>query len=286
MSTKKKPQSSSGQKPGFSEFIAFARTKTFWTHIALIFGFFLVCLILSLTWLKSYTRHGQELEMPDYTGYFLKSAVKDASERSFEIRVTDSIHVVGKPGGEILQQSPPAFSTVKERRTIYVTVTKENPDQVPLNRLPDLYGKDFQRKKNELLNAFQIQSRVVGKKFDPGQEDQILMVIYEGDTLVDAYRNKDETMIEKGGTLEFIISEQKGGSMPVPDLVCKTLAESRFLLDNLGLVLGEILFEGPVGDQEEAYISGQSPSAEDGNITMGEVINLTISENKPLFCEE
>lgn len=273
-------------RPGLAEFLRFARTKNFWINIGLILVFFLACFWLTMVWLRSYTKHGQKLELPDYRGYQLSTAREDAEERSFRIHVTDSIHIVDKPGGEIIEQTPAPFSRVKERRTIYVTISKTQADQVSLSRLPELYGKDFSRKAKELENAFQIKSVIVSKRFDPGMADQILAVIYEGDTIVDAYRYKEQVMINKGATLEFIISEETGGRMPTPDLNCKTLVEVRFLLDNLGLHIGEIILDGNVGDQENAWVNGQSPAPSDGHITMGQAINLTISQEKPRFCDE
>ena len=57
--------------------------------------------MLTLLWLRFYTNHGQELEMPDYIGVQLDEASKNAEDKTFQIVVTDSVHIVGTAGGEI-----------------------------------------------------------------------------------------------------------------------------------------------------------------------------------------
>lgn len=269
-----------------ASFVAFIRSRTFWIHLGLIVLFFIVCITLTFLWLRYYTRHNQKLELPDYIGYNLQEAIDEAHDRSFRMEVIDSVHVVGKPGHEILQQHPPPMARVKENRTIYVTVTKMSPDKVSISRLPVLYGKNYHRKKKELLQGFEIQSRIIGTRYDPGEADQILAVVYMGDTIIDRRRQRDDVMLDKGSTLEFIISERTGGRLEIPDLVCKTLAEAKFLIGNSGLELGEVITDGTTSaDNEDAYVSGQVPDPAEGSMIMGQEIRLSLSAEKPLHCK-
>jgi beta-lactam-binding protein with PASTA domain len=157
-------------------FLRFVLSRAFWVNLLLIAIFFGICFGLTFIWLNSYTRHNQQLELPDYRGIFLDTASSDAEARTFRMHVLDSIYVVGKRGHEIIQQNPPPGSLVKENRTIYVTITKKSVDKVPVSRLPILYGKDYGRKKRELYQSYQIESEVVGRRFDPGEPDHILEV--------------------------------------------------------------------------------------------------------------
>ena len=63
--------------------------------------------------------------------------------------MNDSVHIVGRQGGMIINQNPKSGSLVKENRKIYVTVTKYNPDKLTLKDLPVLYGADFEQKRKE-----------------------------------------------------------------------------------------------------------------------------------------
>jgi beta-lactam-binding protein with PASTA domain len=256
----------------------------FWLNLALIGVFFIVCALFTFAWLKHYTRHDQKLELPDYTGWNLDEASSDATDENFRISTLDSMYVVGKPGNQILQQHPLPGSMVKENRTIYVTITKSNADQIPVDRLPILYGKNYERKKRELYQSFEIECKIVGRRFDPGEPGHILAVIYKGETISGRKGRKKDVLIEKGTTLDFIISERKGGELAIPDLICKTFAEARFIVENSGLTMGEIITDGNIGIVDSAYVTGQVPDPAEGRMHMGEVVKLSLAATKPIDC--
>lgn len=256
----------------------------FWLNLVFVGLFFAMCGVLTFAWLKSYTRHDQKLELPDYTGWNLGEALNDATEKSFRISTLDSVHIVGKPGNEILQQNPLPGSMVKENRTIYVTVTKSNADKISMGRLPVLYGKNYERKKRELYQSFEIECKITGRRFDPGEPGHILAVIYNGITVSDRKGRKEDVLIEKGTTLNFIISDRKGGELEIPDLICKTFAEARFIIENSGLTLGEVLTVGDVEIADSAYVTGQVPDPAEGLMRMGDEIKLSLAAKRPIDC--
>ncbi len=274
------------EKASRSVILSYLFSRTFLKNLLGVVAMFAIAFFLTFLWLQFYTRHGQELDMPDYKGMMLSDARKDAQEKSFQISIKDSLHLVGRPGGEIINQDPDPGSRVKERRTIYLTVTKDLPDQIPLSRLPLLYGKDFERKKRELQDHFEIRSKVVGKEYDPGVPGQILEVRYNGTMIVNDRGRKKDVEVEKGAVLEFIISERSGGSVTIPDLICQEYSAARFLLESIGLAVGDITYAGDVLDIESAYVISQVPSAADGSIGRGQIIHLEISSTKPKDCEE
>ncbi len=248
----------------------------------------LVILVLFLIlhfFLRAYTNHGQELTLPDFKDMHLVEAEELADEKTFQIIVNDSTHIVGQPGGMIINQNPKANATVKENRKVYVTVTKYVSDQIRLKSLPELYGRDYEQKRKELM-LMKINSRIKGYAYDQGEPDHILEVYYKGQLVADIDGRKENVKIEKGGTLDFVLSEQKGLQIGIPDLRCESLAAAEFLLeDGAKLKLGAISEEGNVKDRETAYIIDQFPPySPDGKIFIGESINVVISQEKPKDC--
>lgn len=250
--------------------------------VLLFLGIFFLSIFL---WLRIYTHHGQELNLPDYTGFQYEDAFKDAARKKFRMSISDSIHILGKPGGQILKQNPAPHTLVKEKRMIYVTITKRSPDKILSGRLPEMYGKNYERKKRELDEHFQIKSKVIEKRYDPAEEGQILEVKYKGKTVMDSKGRNNEIQIEKGEVLDFIISEKSGALVNVPNLVCKTYDEAQFLLENLGLIIGEVKKEGVVDDLSLAFVIAQVPPADGGTIKMSSGIQLTVSQEKPEACK-
>jgi beta-lactam-binding protein with PASTA domain len=269
-----------------SDLFNYIKSKKLWLNVALIIITFFVLVWLLSLWLDSYTRHGQELMMPDYTDKPIELAREDASDRTFEIKVIDSVFLAGEKGGIITQQNPKGGSKVKEGRTIYVTITKYAAEKLSVTALPRLYGENFEIKKKELKVGYNLESEVVGESYDPGPEGHIMAVIYEGDTIITADRRRGDRTIEKGETLKFILSKQEGGYFPLPDLVCKKLQEARFQLDALRLQVGEVQVMGATSDVEDAYVISQEPPySENAKIQIGDSVNVVVSPLKPEDCE-
>jgi len=244
----------------------------------------MLLIFIVLFWLKGYTNHGQQLELPDYVGVNYEKAKEDAEDRTFDLIINDSIHIVGKPGGEILDQNPVAYSKVKENRKIYVTTAKYNADMLSLENLPALYGKQYEGKKRE-LSYLDINADVKGYVYDPGEPDHILEVWHEGRKIISSSGNAKNVNIEKGGSLQFVLSKRGGGQMEIPDLKCKQVSVAEFILTQSSLTVGTVNQNGEITDLEKAYIISQYPSYAVGKtISMGEAIDITISQTRPGYC--
>lgn len=235
-----------------------------------------------MQWLKSYTNHGQKLELPNYIGQQVSEAKKDATDKTFEIIVNDSIHVVGQPGGLIRNQNPKGGAIVKENRKIYVMVTKHQADLVMSEHLTaNLYGQDFHMIKSRLENQ-EFKTEIKSTRYDRGAPNHILEVWYNGKNITD----KKGIEIQKGSSIAFVLSKNNDGELEVPELVCKTLDEARLLIDFSKLSVGEIIpFEDDIEDRNNAYVYKQEPSSGNGRtITMGSDIRLFIAREKPKAC--
>lgn len=254
-------------------------------NLILILLFLIVVFVAIKIGLRWYTHHGEKLTLPDFTSQPIAQAEATAEDQSFKLIVIDSIFKVNQAGGIVLDQNPTENSEVKRGRKIYVTITKYTPEKVKVSQIPELYGKEFERKKNELENAFDIQSEILGYEFDQGAPNQILKVLYNNEEIINSEFRKDNIEIEKGGTLQFILSKNIGGSITMPDLVCKTYDEAAFYVENLNLHIGEITKDGLLEDEQGAFIYDQIPQAGD-NILTGDTIQLYLSSTKPFNCED
>ncbi len=266
--------------------LGFLTSRQFWKNLLLIVVFFCACVWLTFAWLRSYTHHGEQLTLPDYVGQNIDEIASQVSDDGFRVTVLDSVYLVGKPGHMIIQQNPIAGSKVKENRNVYVTITKKTADLIALDRLPILYGKDFSRKQRELYQSFEINAEIAGKRFDPGEPNHILEVRYEGEVISNSAGRKKDVQISKGATLQMIVSEREGGELAIPDLVCRTFAEAKFIIESSRLTLGEVITDGQIGIVDSAYVTGQVPDPGEGIMYMGDEIRLSISRNKPANCDQ
>jgi len=264
--------------------LQFLTSKDFLKQLVYIAIFLGVILFSVLMWLRIYTNHGQKIALPDYVGKPLVEAREDAEDKTFEILVNDSIHIVGKPGGQILNQNPIPGAEVKEGRKIYVRTTKYNADQYPLSKLPQLYGNDFDQKKRE-LKFQEINAVIKDYKYDPAEPNHILEVYYNGEKIVSSTVFKKSIMIEKGGTLEMVLSSRGGGSTDLPDLKCYSYPEAVFYLEQLKLKVGNVNKLGTVTNLDSAFVVQQNPIYDPiKTIERGTPIDISVQQNKPSSC--
>jgi beta-lactam-binding protein with PASTA domain len=253
-------------------------------HLALAIGFLIALIILTMLWLRLYTNHGEKLVMPTLVKKNIYEAAELAEDKSFQIVVFDSIFKLGVPGGTVLSQNPAGGSEVKSGRKVYVTITKYAPEKIKVKDLPILYGNDFNQKMNE-LEYRGLKSKIVGRKYDPGEPNHILEVYYKGQLIIGQDILRSNVEINKGEELEFIVSDKGSGEVVVPQLECLTLLEAEFLLEGSKLIIGDIQERGTISDRSAAYILTQEPVF-DGvtKIPMGSQVNVVIVATKPANC--
>lgn len=240
-------------------------------------------LVLTMWWLKCYTHHGESIQVPTFTSMSLREAAKAARAKDLVIEVSDSVYIPEKPPGQVLSQNPKANSQVKKGRTIYVTVSKNNPDLV---RLPDLAGGDdyemYARKCVRLGLKPRIAAHVPDPKLSP---NTIVAILYRGDTLS---RTKIAAglPIEVGAIVDFVVSESVDDTVNVPDCLCKTYDEAKFLLSSANLNIGTVIPDNTVTVPESAYVWKQTPKYSPNEVMKpGESVDLYITQSKPAGCQ-
>lgn len=236
-------------------------------------------LMLTFWWLKCYTNHGDSVQVPSYVGMSFREAARKARSRDFGVAVSDSLYVPGKPPGEIVSQDPKPESRVKEGRTIYFTVTKNNPDII---KLPDLAGSDDYELYSRKLSRLGLKPRIVARVPDPKLGPNFIVdVVYRGDTITRKIRYG--VPVEMGSTVDFILSEEVTLTVNIPDCVGQTLDAAKFLIQTSELNVGTIIPDGTVTkDDLNAYVYRQSPKFDpNGTMRKGEQIDLYITIDKP-----
>lgn len=284
MAKKSNSSDSTGDQGGFWSRLF---NRSFIVQLLLIGIFLFGCLLLAFGWLKIYTNHGQKLVLPNYEKKALLEAEQDAKSKSFEIFITDSIHHLDYPGGIILSQNPPPNSMVKEKRKIYVTTTKFQPDLIDLNEIPSLYGNPYTSMR-QLIEGFGLKTVIQDYRYDSGPENTILEVLYNGEVIINREGKKPRFKIEKGGTLNFILAKSSGGLTNIPDLRCSEFATAEFLADSYRLVL-EVIDEDQIfnGDYAGTYVTKQIPPYDpEQNLLMNDSIKVYLSSTKPADCED
>ena len=252
--------------------------KNYLGMLALLGGLFM----LTFWWLKCYTNHGESVQVPSYVGMNFREALRKARSRHVELAVSDSTDMHGKAPGEVIMQDPKAESRVKEGRTLYFIVTKNNPDII---KLPTLAFSDDYDLYSRKLSRLGLKPRIISRVADPKLEaNTIVQVLYRGDTITREI--KRGYPVEMGATIDFVVSEAVTLTVNIPDCYCQTLDAAKFLIQTSELNVCAIIPDGTATDQPRAYVLLQRPKYAPNRIMRkGEQTALFITQNKPRDCE-
>lgn len=264
------------------EVFAFISSKIFVKNFAGILGMLLFLFLMTTTWLKCYTNHGEALHMANFEGMNLLDVKDYAKEQGFRV-VVDSIDIPGQAPLAVISQDPKPEALVKEKRTVYLRVQKTQRDMVDIPRLDgsnesyDVYRKALQRARLLSTSVTRVNSRL--------SSNTVLDIIYNNDTITNRVRDGKYQSIPRGSKLTIVVSERGYGNTRVPDLVCKTYQEAKLILESNNLNLGTVERDQTVTDKYTSYVWLQDPG-EGSSIRFGEQVKIRLTQNIPDDCEE
>lgn len=248
----------------------FLKSKTFRNQIMLAVAVVVVLVVGLVQYLKFYTNHGQEIEVPDLKDLRVDQIQAVLEEHDFTYVVVDSTYIRGKQPDLVYDQDPKAGSKVKEGRTIYVSITSSNTPKVKLPNLIDLslrkatidlrnigleVGQLIMRP--DIANNVVLEMNLAGRKVMPGKE------------------------VPRGTTIDLVIGIYNVDSLvAIPNLVGLTIEEARFYLSETALYLGRINYAGTIADTTKALVVRQFPVAEeDEMINTMSFVDIWVEEN-------
>ena len=233
--------------------------------------------------LDSYTRHGQRLEVGEYTRLDVDQARRAIEGDDFRVEVIDSVFLVDEPPRTVLRQDPPAGAFVKENRRIYLTVTKAVPDQVTLPALAGTYDLDRYLRKLALLDLTGVvREERYSSRYQP---NTILEVYYDGRE-VSEIELRNGFRVPRGSALAFVVSSSSGGRASLPNLKCQTFDAAAFLLESSRLSVGTVTEDATVTDRATAYVWRQDPAPSPGQtVGFDSEVALYLTQDIPADCD-
>ena len=242
--------------------------KTLLLHV-LIAAAIIVVLVLSLNiYLRHYTQHGIEIEVPDITQLYLEEARITLESVGLHIEVIDSTYSNKTELGTIVEQNPKAGAKVKNGRTIYVIQNARFRRPIFLPELHDLSVRQAERTIKGLgLNVAEII-------YEPSMYKDIVLDVRQNDSSLVA-----GSRLEEGVSLTLVVGKGQGtAEVNVPSVIGKSLHDARsWLLGNM-LTIGVVEYDSiPTEETQSAYVVfSQSP--ESGTVVVeGTSVNLKLS---------
>lgn len=234
-------------------FIRFIKTKTFLVQLGVILAISMLLIIGLVQYLKFYTNHGQEIEVPDLTDLHIDQINAILLERDLSYVVIDSTYLRGKQPMLVYDQDPLPGSKVKEGRTIYLSITSSNTPKV---KLPDLIDLSLRKATIDLKNLGLGVGELIMK---PDIANNVILEMNLAGNKV--YPGKE---VPKGTLIDLVVGIYNVDSLVnVPNLVGLTVEEARFYLSETALYLGAINYAATITDSSKALVVRQFPEVND-----------------------
>lgn len=231
----------------------FIKSKTFLVQVGIIVGLSLVLIIGLVQYMKFYTKHGQEIEVPDLTDLHIDQLEQFLAEHDLSFMVIDSTYLQGKPSMLVYGQDPKPGSKVKEGRTIYISITASNTPKV---KLPDLIDLSLRKATIDLKNlGLGVGNLIMRPDI---ANNVILEMVMNGNKV---YPGKE---VPKGSIVDLVVGIYNVDSLVnVPNLIGLTIEEARFYLSETALYLGAVNYAATISDSSKALVVRQFPEVND-----------------------
>lgn len=244
---------------------AFRFLKDKWFYISLIIMLLVVVVTFQFTFnrLDRFTRHGEEIEVPDMIGMNYDTVVVNYGEE-FSFLLLDSIYVKDFPEGAVYQQNPAAGSKVKKGRNVYVIRTSIAPEIV---LMPNL--------RNLSLRQAMVSLNAVGLKVD-----KLEFIDYFARNAVVEQKIKGEVVtpkqeVVKGTAVTLVVGYGNGEKKTnLPDLVGVRLEDVKNQINNASLNIGTEIFIDD-DDPKNLYVIRMEPEYSiDKKVPLGSLVNV------------
>ena len=163
-------------------------------HILLAIAVTAAIFILAILFLRLFTRHGHEIEMPS-----AQELTQSGKSEGFVFVVNDELYENGAIPGTVLKQNPLPGEKVKRGRKVYLTVAAAEPPTIKMLELRDLSLRQAQIM---IESQGLVLDRVIEKPSP--YENVVLEVLYKGHSIAQG------TPIKQGEKITLVVGKDIG----------------------------------------------------------------------------
>lgn len=254
-----------------SNFIAYLKTESFRKTLLAMVGTVFGILLIAFFFLRFYTKHGEGMNVPSLKGKSIEEATSILENLGLRYEL-DSVYIMDKPPGFVIEQNPDPETFVKDNRTIYLTV---NTSKAPNVNFPEIEFKTL-REAKAIIEGYGLKLGDTSYRADVSR-DVVLEALFGGSKI------RFGESIPRGSRIDFVLGDGRGNEeIAIPNLIGLTKDEALFSLKGSMLNLGSVVFEGPITDSTTAIIVRQSPFMVDSlsKVKIGTPIHIVLSNKQ------
>lgn len=243
-------------------------------NVLIAIAIFVVLFWIALIGVDFYTHHGESEVIPDLRGSYVEEAEVMLAKHGLYPQVIDSVYIRGKKLGTIIEQIPPANSTVKRDRPIYLIINSSQVRQVPL---PDVSDVSY-RQADAMLKS--IGLNVSSVEYAPSEyKDLVSDVKFRGRSILPG------TRIPEGSSLVLVVGSGLGEGSVVPAIKGLGLEEASLQISTAMFIVGAVNYDVPPSGNETEYIIYRQRPAAGSSLPAGSRIDIYLSKDKSRMNE-
>ena len=244
-----------------SGLLKFLMSKKFFIQLAIAALIVIVLFFVLVSFLKYFTKHRNELTLPDFYGYTLHEIDSAGYSDVYDFFVIDSMYDDLNRKGAVVIQNPIPGSKVKKGRNVYFTIVASLPEMVIMPDLKDLTLR-------QAINIIEANKLKTGKLiYSPSfDKNAVLEQFFLGDTIFPG------DTLQKGSKIDLVIgSGDRNYKIPVPFLIGLTREKAiyelniasfnlgnEFYMDSIKDEFSRVYMQEPMWDSELPYFPGDS----------------------------
>lgn len=242
--------------------------------LLIAFGISIVLLIVLMIFLNIFTRHGQSFPIPDFRGQSVNSLTQLAEDSNLKIEISDSVYIINRRPGSVIDQNPEPGTHVKKNRRVFITINALNPIKV---EVPNIVGYTLRQAK-AILEQDGLEVGYLSFKPDLGINN-VLDQRYQGKSITAG------TLIPKGSKVDLVLGMGMHGERTgLPLLIGLKLNDAKNRIIEASLNIGRIKFDETIidfKDSLDARIYSQYPAySEPNTINFGAKVDIWLTLNQ------
>lgn len=234
--------------------------------LAVVIG--IIILVVLISYLRTYTEHGVEVEVADVRGLVEAEAAPLLSAQGLNLVVIDSTYSDKVPFGTIVDQDPKPNAHAKHGRSVYVTINSTTKRQVPMPNLQDI---SYRQAETTLRGMGLVVDSVY--EYEPSMYRDLVL-----DIKINGVSVPPGEKVPVGTKVKLVVGFGRGTEeVEVPSVIGLPLQDARKVLLSHRLIVGAVSYDEEE-DGEPQFVYQQIPAAGEKQIE-GEMVALKLSKN-------
>jgi len=245
-------------------------------NVILAVIFFAVLIVGTNIFLNWRTRHGQTVEVPDFTNMNAREAEYNAGVEGLRVEVTDSVYVKKMGRGLVFSQSPKPGAKVKKNRKVRLVINSVQPKKV---HMPNVVGLSMRQANSELVSKGLRLGKLIYVKD-----------IATNNVMRQLYNNREISpgkQVESGSKIDLVVGlNPENDKTYIPDVRGLKYQRAIDVLHESSLNVGKVTFDKKVktyADSLDAVVVKQTPEPPKKDerskpVKMGKDVSLELSD--------